>query len=84
MERRACLPGVSLLRAFFFCRVPSLAYPLSVKLSIIGKASAETARVDGNGCVGTAAPSASSGQALGRPIRAQLGRLFTGSERSPA
>jgi len=47
--------------------MPPLAYPLSVKLSILGKVSVEKV-------VGTAAPA--------RPSRAQLGRLSVGSGRT--
>ncbi len=85
MERRVSSPGVSLWQLFFFCRMPPVAYALSVKPSIIGKASVEKsspreasvekARI-GKARVGTAA--------LGRPSRAKLGRLLVGSGRSLA
>jgi len=55
--------------------MPSLAYSLPVKLSNIGKPSAEKACVD-KARGGTAA--------LGRPSRAQFGRLFAGSGSNPA
>jgi hypothetical protein len=84
MERRASPPGVSLLQVFFFCRRPRVAYPLSVKGSVVGnagvektragKAGGEKARI-GQARVGTAA--------LGRPSRAKLGRLLAGGGRSP-
>ncbi len=59
--------------AFFFCRMPPLAYPLSVTLSAIAKDakdSVEKVRVE------TGAPAC--------PSRAKRGRLAVGSGRSPA
>jgi len=54
--------------------MPPVAYPLSVKLSAIGKVSVERVCVE-SVRVGTGAPA--------RPSRAQLGRLSVGGGRSP-
>ena len=90
MERRASSPGISLFRRFFFCCTPPLAYPLSVKLSIIRKVSVEKVRV------GTAAPAhpsraprarslSSCGDGRPRPSKPSKARqALADSNRSPA